>query len=1616
MQKFLKFLSLNYIFLILLVSLNWANAPQVSFDKSSPQQLNILNQNRFTITATAVDTEPVIFNWSFQSIPTELNGNFPQISVIPISTTEQSAEFQIDQEGQYILQLVVDDQDGNPATQTSQIMIINAVLPQTFFVSNSGDDDITLNDISIDTPLKTIDKAMSLSGPGDTIILLTDSVTTPAPTTFLVNTINFTITGAPNNPLNIRGNSKDLITIKPIGSNTGFNIVDRTHINISDLIFEGFSAAAISMATVSNIIIDSCQFHQNNVGISIAQSSDTTLNANRIYSNTTGILINGSNHINLRNSYIYRNTDYGYRVVSGSQASTNNIVHSNSFYDNGTIFDETEKNAAINMGDNDNNSIQYNLLINNIKDYYQDSDVNQAELNSNLSFLNVGIQREESFLLPNVAADWLIVDPLLFDPENGDFRLIEGSPAISRVIIGNGNLSNIGAFQGIPATVIDTRTVYVDFDQASNSLIQNGQSGSPYDSINKALLDANPGDTINVKASVQKDYTVDFNNLQSQVPGWGSIKIIGMNKIVNNSTIRPKLSCFQNNGNVLEIISKRHLRISNFVLTGFKINNNIEVSDQCLNGAYVRDSRHIELSEIISHGMFNSGIVVDSSQKIAIQSVVVHDNTFAMQLDSNISRNQFNYFNKFTISNNLNGVSIQNSFNSTFINSIFYDNSSCVSSDPVNPPTNFKIRYSLCNQNGVISNLFLDPLSGNKTGVGTAFNPFFISEDSTYQKTNPWRAFLLQASNTMISPALNAGQPDYPENFILQEFQVPLETTPPISGSKIITGIIDMGAFEQARTDADGDGINNSLDGTLGLSPNNPEDASADFDNDTLSNLFELSSNPATNINSADTDNDGFSDGVEVGIGSDPTVDDADFIISQVPKPLIMPHATVLPPSVFDLSGIELNGKAVTNKWILLSAPVGANEEDIFLDTSLQNLTLQATIPGQYVIGLDQQLVPNVSGTIPLGSLEEDRSITTITIQDVPPTPVLAPPITVAYSPGKVIYFYGSPDVTENPSYDSNGSSIISYEWIQISPKLSEPNLISVANPTPSMVIPNRSALYEWRLKVSSSGPSGIQSKISENSIKVQVQGTQSSLPMAQAGEDAFVLTQNINQLNGSGSGDKENTNLNFFWRQTKGAAVQFVNSSICPLEVFVPSSLATDTTTCTTSQISEYFSVYPGVVEFELVVSKNFAGSDHFSQPDNVVHIIDAPTNAVPQAVVSAPEIGIKDSLITLNGSSSADRPAALGAGISGALNFQWNQVSGPSVYLSTTTQSLLQFTPISEGFYEFSLEVEDSQGIKSYPKIVQLRVDRQDFFLPSANAGPDLNGLVNRTILLDGSSSIGGSRQLINYFWKQTGGPETVNLSSSNASTTSFSPTKGGLYSFSLIVATDQFYSFEDLVTVAINSDTQSVPIAIASDDQIQPRSSIITLDGTRSFDQDGDPLTYFWQQISGQPVILSNQNSSITTFFGSTPGFYEFSLVVRDGKSSSNASITLVSITEDDGTNSDQNNSFIPFDPTFIPGPSQGGGCFVVSASFGKNSFITEWFEYIRDEYLIKTPGGNAFIQYYYLYSPPVAELIQNQIFLKWLSRFLLCTIALSTLVLPFMLMMFFVLGLIRLIKTT
>lgn len=82
---------------------------------------------------------------------------------------------------------------------------------------------------------------------------------------------------------------------------------------------------------------------------------------------------------------------------------------------------------------------------------------------------------------------------------------------------------------------------------------------------------------------------------------------------------------------------------------------------------------------------------------------------------------------------------------------------------------------------------------------------------------------------------------------------------------------------------------------------------------------------------------------------------------------------------------------------------------------------------------------------------------------------------------------------------------------------------------------------------------------------------------------------------------------------------------------------------------------------------------------------------------------------------------------------------------------------------------------------------------------------------------------------------------------------------------------------------------PVAKAGPSQVLTVQSqtVGVLNGSESFDPDGDPLTHRWTQISGPAVTLSDPESSSPTFTIHPPlvhSIYVFSLVVNDGKTDS------------------------------------------------------------------------------------------------------------------------------------
>ncbi len=185
------------------------------------------------------------------------------------------------------------------------------------------------------------------------------------------------------------------------------------------------------------------------------------------------------------------------------------------------------------------------------------------------------------------------------------------------------------------------------------------------------------------------------------------------------------------------------------------------------------------------------------------------------------------------------------------------------------------------------------------------------------------------------------------------------------------------------------------------------------------------------------------------------------------------------------------------------------------------------------------------------------------------------------------------------------------------------------------------------------------------------------------------------------------------------------------------------------------------------------------------------------------------------------------------------------------------------------------------------------------AANAGPDLQANDGSPVALNGS---GGTISGLGYSWTQVAGP-AVTLSGNTSATATFVaprlPAGAGnvTLTFQLTVS-DGTRSSTDTVNVTVINQN-SAPVAQVGASQRVTEGSPVTLSGTFSYDQDGDPISYRWAQTCGSPVVLNTPNAVIATFAapllpGGASGSLTlcFALTVSDGVLS-NTEVTTVTI---------------------------------------------------------------------------------------------------------------------------
>ncbi|HPR34542.1 MAG TPA: M6 family metalloprotease domain-containing protein [Anaerolineaceae bacterium] len=180
-----------------------------------------------------------------------------------------------------------------------------------------------------------------------------------------------------------------------------------------------------------------------------------------------------------------------------------------------------------------------------------------------------------------------------------------------------------------------------------------------------------------------------------------------------------------------------------------------------------------------------------------------------------------------------------------------------------------------------------------------------------------------------------------------------------------------------------------------------------------------------------------------------------------------------------------------------------------------------------------------------------------------------------------------------------------------------------------------------------------------------------------------------------------------------------------------------------------------------------------------------------------------------------------------------------------------------------------------------------------PVANAGPDQFVFTNLMVTLDGSGSFDPDGNYpLTYSWSQVSGP-AVTLSNPGAVYPTFiAPSQPAIVVLQLVV-TDSLgaIAIPDNVIITI---LNNPPVADAGSDQTVSALAMVTLDGTGSFDPDGNlPLLYSWFQTSGAGAPLSNPNAAQPTFQAPPiVGVMTFDLYVTDslGTTSPPDSVTI------------------------------------------------------------------------------------------------------------------------------
>lgn len=395
-------------------------------------------------------------------------------------------------------------------------------------------------------------------------------------------------------------------------------------------------------------------------------------------------------------------------------------------------------------------------------------------------------------------------------------------------------------------------------------------------------------------------------------------------------------------------------------------------------------------------------------------------------------------------------------------------------------------------------------------------------------------------------------------------------------------------------------------------------------------------------------------------------------------------------------------------------------------------------------------------------------------------------------------------------------------------------------------------------------------------SAATQVGGN--SAPVADSGADQNVYVGDLVSLDGSKSYDPDSDSLSYLWN------VEVVPSATGQSSLITQVNQPTDMSPSFTPDV-------PGLYVFSLVVNDGKVSSSNINSVT-----ISASINQTPLANAGPDQTVEVNNNVTLDGSASSDPESE-------PLSYAWQLVSSPvTVNLSYPTPSTATFTPTDAGIYKFALQVDDGRNTSPPDTvIISVTLPAGQNSAPVANAGLNRNIVAGTTIQLDGSQSSDVDTDPLTYHWTVQAPPGSAVTAIGNLPTPdqpNFTADVAGDYIITLVVNDGLLDSAPSSITIHASAANQA-PVADAGAIQIVIIGNPVTLDGSASYDNNADPLTYSWSFTAvpaGSKVTTTsfNDNTLVSpTFTPDIPGAYNVSLVVNDGTFSSTPSETRVDV---------------------------------------------------------------------------------------------------------------------------